>query len=166
MAPYEYPRPGYRNNKQPNRTGVGWTVPESLTLRVISPRLPELKIRMWHTYGAFWHDLWYKSIMLIPSTGNTLNVRVSPSFTPENRPSFESEPENRPSVEPDKLKKNINLIYTYNYISLLFKASTYPGLIRGPSRMGVPVRSGCNSRLFLVPNMRGSSYRGTWVYNG
>ena len=21
-------------------------------------------------------------------------------------------------------------------------------------------------RLFLVPNMRGSSYRGTWVYNG
>ena len=58
---------------------------------------------MWHTYGAFWHDLWYKSIMLIPSTGNTLNVRVSPAFTPENRPSFESEPENRPSVEPDKL---------------------------------------------------------------
>ena len=83
--------------------GVGWTVPESLTLRVISPRLPELKIRMWHTYGAFWHDLWYKSIILIPSTGNTLNVRVSPAFTPENRPSFESEPENRPSVEPDKL---------------------------------------------------------------
>ena len=83
--------------------GVGWTVPESLTLRVISPRLPELKIRMWHTYGAFWHDLWYKSIMLIPSTGNTLNVRVSPAFAPENRPSFESEPENRPSVEPDKL---------------------------------------------------------------
>ena len=83
--------------------GVGWTVPESLTLRVISPRLPELKIRTWHTYGAFWHDLWYKSIILIPSTGNTLNVRVSPAFTPENRPSFESEPENRPSVEPDKL---------------------------------------------------------------
>ena len=65
-----------------------------------------------------------------------------------------------------KWKKKKKIIYTYNYISLLFKASTYPGLIRGPSRMGVPVRSGCNSRLFLVPNMRGSSYRGTWVYNG
>ena len=51
----------------------------------------------------FWHDLWYKSIMLIPSTGNTLTVRVSPAFAPENRPSFESEPENSPSVEPDKL---------------------------------------------------------------
>jgi hypothetical protein len=41
--------------------GVGWTVPEprSLTLRVISPRLPELKIRMWHTYCALRHDLWH-----------------------------------------------------------------------------------------------------------
>ena len=32
--------------------GVGWTFPESLTLRVIPPRLPELKIRTRNAYGA------------------------------------------------------------------------------------------------------------------
>jgi hypothetical protein len=32
--------------------GVGWTFPESLTLRAIPPRLPELKIRTRNAYGA------------------------------------------------------------------------------------------------------------------
>jgi hypothetical protein len=31
---------------------VGWTFPESLTLRAIPPRLPELKIRTRNAYGA------------------------------------------------------------------------------------------------------------------
>ena len=76
-------------------------------------------------------------------------------------PSVESE--NRPSVEADKLTlslpkriknkikkktKYLKPIFIHTPI-YLYKASTYRGLIRGPSRMGVPlVCSGCNSRLF------------------
>ena len=43
----------------------------------------------------------------------------------------------------------------YNYISLLFKASTYPGQCEAGATPD-----------FFGPNMRGSSHRGTWVYNG
>ena len=141
-----------------------------------------LKSVAWHTYSALRHDLWLKSINLIPSTGNKLIVRVPTRLLhPKTAPILNPNPKTAPVLNPinspyhfpreskikSSKKQNTSNQYLYIHIYTYIRHLPTRALSGGPAAWECQCEAGATPDFFGL-NMRGSSHllRETWVYNG